>query len=69
LSIKKSKDVPFTFKDAKGVLRAVHIQVSHHQEDGKDRISVIATSDGVPIEAAARVTAAAHNKVKTKSRY
>lgn len=69
MSIKKSKDVRFTFQDAAGALHVVHIQLQHLQEDGRDRVSVIATSDGVPIEATARISRAAGNKVKTKSRY
>ena len=69
MSIKKSKDVRFTFQDASGAFRAVVVQVQHLQEKGTDRIAVIATSDGVPIEATARIGAAAGNKVKTKSRY
>jgi len=69
VAIKKTKDVQFTFKDSKGVLRAVHLNVQHHEEGGQDRVSVIVSSDGVPIEATARVSAAAGNKVKTKSRY
>jgi hypothetical protein len=70
VSVKKAKDVRFTFQDEKGQLRVVHLQVQHlRSEAGKDRVTVIATSDGVPIEATARVGKASGNKVKTKSRY
>lgn len=68
MSVKKSKDLRFTFQDAQGALRVVTIHVSHVREDGQDRVSVIASSDGVPVEATARVTKAAGNKVRTKSR-
>jgi len=69
VSVKKTKDVRFTFQDAQGALRVVTLHVQHIQEGGRDRISVIASSDGVAIEAQARVSAAAGNKVRTKSRY
>ncbi len=69
MSIKKNKEVRFTFQDSKGALRVVHLQIQHHEQDGLDRVAVIATSDGVPIEATARISSARGNKVKTKSRY
>jgi hypothetical protein len=68
LGIKKSKEIQFAFQDASGAIRAIHVQVLHLQEKGQDRIQVIATSDGVPIEATARIGASRGNKVKTKSR-
>ncbi|MBI3726060.1 hypothetical protein HY251_19190 [bacterium] len=66
--MKKAKEVAFTLKDAVGTIRVVHVQLQHFQEGKKDHVKVIATSDGVPVEATARVSAAAHVKVKTKSR-
>ncbi len=68
MSVKKTKEVRFTFQDREGALRVVHIQLQHLEESGHDRVAVIATSDGVPIEATARVSGATRNKVKTKSR-
>lgn len=69
MSVKKSKDVNFTFQDASRTIRVVAIQVQHFRDEGgKDRVSVIATSDGVPVEATARVSPATKAKVKTKSR-
>lgn len=69
MSLKKAKDLNFAFKDGEGRLRVVSIQVQHFRgDDGKDRVSVIATSDGVPVEATARVSSVASTKVKTKSR-
>ena len=38
MSIKKAKEYRFTFKDAKGKLRVVHIQAHHLVDDGKDLI-------------------------------
>ena len=69
MSLRKAKDVNFTFQDASGKIRVVAIQLQHFRgDDGKDRVSVIATSDGVPVEATARISPATHSKVKTKSR-
>ena len=68
MSIKKSKEINFTFKDASDRIRVVHVQVQHFQEGKVDRVSVIASSDGVAVDATARVSAAAGAKVKTKSR-
>ena len=49
MSLKKAKDVNFTFKDAEGKLRVVHVQIQHFQEGSGDRVTVIASSDGVPV--------------------
>ncbi len=69
MSLKKAKDVNFTFKDAAGKIRVVHVQLQHFQEGAKDKVSVIATSDGVAIEATGRVSPGTTTaKVKTKSR-
>jgi hypothetical protein len=69
MSLKKAKDVNFTFKDASGKIRVVHVQLQHFQEGTTDKVSVIATSDGVPLDATSRVSPeTTHSKVKTKSR-
>ncbi len=68
MSIKKEKDVTFSFKDVHGKIRVVQIQVQHFQEGEKDRVAIIATSDGIPVEAKARQSSTASSKVHTKSR-
>ena len=50
MSLKKDRDFRFTFQDASGKFRVVHIQAQHFQESGEDKIKLQATTDGIPIE-------------------
>lgn len=50
MSLKKAKDYRFTFQDAQGRLRVVHLQAQHFQEGGADRIRLQAITDGVACE-------------------
>ncbi len=69
MSVKKTKDIRFTFQDVTGSLRTVTLYVKHIQEGGRDRVSVVAASDGVTIETSASVAPAAGTRVKSKSRF
>jgi hypothetical protein len=68
VSVKKTKDLRFTFQDVNGTLRVVTLHVRHVQEGGRDRVSVVAASDGVTIETSACVAPTAA-RVKSKSRF
>ncbi len=50
MSVKKSKDLRFTWQDTDGKLRVVHVSVQHAQEDGADEVRVVVTGDGVPLK-------------------
>lgn len=57
MSLKKAKDYRFTFEDAEGRLRVVYLQAQHFQEEGKDRVRIQATTDGISCESAIYVDA------------
>lgn len=67
MAVKKSKELSFTLKDAAGALRVVHVQISHDQEGARDKVQIIATSDGVPLDVQGRVGRPTP-RVKTRSR-
>lgn len=68
MSVKKSRQLQFTFEDAKGKLRVVHVQLVHDREGDRDSVQVIATSDGVPLHAVAHVVPASSTKARAKAR-
>lgn len=57
MSLKKARDYRFTFQDAQGNFRVVHLQAQHFQEDGRDRVRIQTTCDGVPLEVESYVDA------------
>lgn len=68
MSLKKAKDYRFTFEDAEGRLRVVYLQAQHFQENGKDRVRLQATTDGVECESEIYVDAdLATRTVKTRT--
>lgn len=66
MSVQKSKDMRFTWQDADGKLRVVHVSVQHAQEDGTDEVRLVVTGDGVPIKVDTYVEGV--KPVKTRSR-
>lgn len=68
MSLKKSKELRFTYQDAQGRMRVVVVQVQHLQEESKDRVQVQITSDGDPVHVSTFVNPEAHKPVKTRSR-
>ena len=66
MSVKKSKDLRFTWQDKDGKLRVVHVVIQHAYEDGSDEVRVVVTGDGVPIQVDTYVESV--KPVKTRSR-
>lgn len=66
MSVKKSKDLRFTWQDKDGNLRVVHVSVQHALEDDVDEVRLVVTGDGVPIKLATYVEPV--KTVKTQSR-
>ncbi len=50
MSVKKSRELQFTYKDREGTLRAVVLQVRHEQDDDGDRVRVQVVSDDAPVD-------------------
>lgn len=50
MSVKKTKELQFTYQDAQGVLRAVVLQLQHQQDADGDRVRVQVVSDHAPVE-------------------
>lgn len=48
MAVKKAKELRFAYEDVGGKLRAVVIQVQHHQDE-RDRIEVQVSSEGAPV--------------------
>lgn len=50
MTVKKTKELQFTYQAHDGALRAVVLQVQHHQDGGDDRIHVQVVSEHAPVE-------------------
>lgn len=50
MTVKKTKELQFTYQDAEGVLRAVVLQLQHQQDANGDRVRVQVVSDHAPVE-------------------
>jgi hypothetical protein len=66
VSTKKTREHRFTWQDADGNLRVVHLSLVHTREGGKDEVRVAITGDGVPIKVDTFVEEI--KSVKTRSR-
>lgn len=67
MSVKKAKELRFTWQDKDGNLRVVHIHAQHMREgDGGDEVRLQVTSDGVPLKVETFVEPV--KPVKTRSR-
>ncbi|MCW8138820.1 MAG: hypothetical protein KIT58_07940 [Planctomycetota bacterium] len=50
MSVKKSRELRFTYEDADGALRAVVLQVQHQRDGGADKVKVQVLSEHAPVE-------------------
>lgn len=66
MTMKKAREHRFTFEDASGKLRVVHLHLQHYQDGDSDRVSLAVTTDGVKLDVNTFVEDI--KVVKTKSR-
>lgn len=51
MDVRKTRELRFTYQDAAGALRVVHVQAAHLVDRGKDRVRLQVTHDGAaPVE-------------------